>query len=49
VTKLIEVSHTRKRGASVGMNIPRKVVEKLGIEDGRIVRFYEEERNIIIR
>ena len=49
MTKLIEVSHARKRGASVGMIIPRKVLEKLRIEDEGIVGFFESEGRIYLK
>ena len=49
MTKLIEVSHARKRGASVGMIIPRKVLKKLKIEDEGIVGFYEIRGEIVVR
>lgn len=49
MTKLIEVSHARRRGASVGMIIPRKILKKLGIENEGIVGFYEIRGEIVIR
>ena len=49
MTKLIEVSHARKRGASVGMIIPRKVLEKLRIEDEGIVGFFQSEGRIYLK
>jgi antitoxin component of MazEF toxin-antitoxin module len=49
VTKLIEVSHAKKRGASVGLIIPRKVLKKLRIEDEGIVGFYESEGRIYLK
>ncbi len=49
MTKLIEVSHARKRGSSVGMIIPRKVLKKLKIEDEGIVGFYEIRGEIVVR
>ena len=49
MTKLIEVSHARKRGASVGMIIPKKILEKLRIEAEGIVGFYEIRGEIVIR
>ena len=49
MTKLIEVSHAKKRGTSVGMIIPRKVLKKLRIEDEGIGGFYEIRGEIVIR
>ena len=49
MTKLIEISHARKRGASIGMIIPKKILEKLKIEDEGIVRFYESEGKIYLK
>ena len=49
MTKLIEISHAKKRGASLGLIIPIKVLEKLRIEDGGIVGFYEFEGKIYLK
>ena len=47
--KLNEVSHAKKRGASVGLIIPIKVLKKLRIEDEGIVGFYESEGRIYLK
>ena len=49
MTKLIEISHARKRGASVGMIIPKKILKKLRIEEEGIVGFYESEGRIYLK
>ena len=46
--QLLEVSHVSKRGASLRITIPKKIYEKLGIREGNIVGFYDEEGRIII-
>ena len=47
--KLIEVSHAKKRGSSIGLIIPRKVLEILRIGDEGIVGFYESEGKIYLK
>ena len=47
--QLLDVSHISKRGVSLRATIPKKVQEKLGIRDGNIIGFYEENGNIILR
>ena len=47
--QLIDVSHATKRGSSLGITIPKKVQEKLGIEGEEIVGFYEDNGKIILK
>ena len=47
--QLLDVSHVSKRGVSLRATIPKKIQEKLGIRDGDIIGFYEENGNIILR
>ena len=46
--QLIDVSHATKRGSSLGITIPKKVQEKLGIKGEEIVGFYEDNGKIIL-
>ena len=45
---LLDVSHASKRGTSIRISIPRKVVEKLGIGPEDIIGFYLIEGRVLI-
>ena len=47
--QLLDVSHVSKRGASLGMTLPKGIREKLGLKEGDIVGFYEDNGSIIIK
>lgn len=47
--QLIDVSHVSKRGASLGITLPKATHEKLGLNESDIVGFYEENGSIFIR
>ena len=49
MTQLIDVSHASKRGTSLRITIPKKVQEKLEINEGEILGFYEEDGKIVIK
>jgi AbrB family looped-hinge helix DNA binding protein len=38
-----------RRGASLRITLPKGIREKLGLKEGDIVGFYEDNSNIIIR
>lgn len=46
--KLIDVSHVSKRGSSLRITLPMKVVKALNIEPEQIIGFYENDGKIII-
>ena len=43
---LIDISHVSKRGSSLRITLPKKVAEKLNIEQGMIIGFYESDGKI---
>ena len=47
--QLLQVSHVLKRGASLGITLPKEIREKLGLKEGDIVGFYEEDGQIILK
>ena len=47
--QLLHVSHVSRRGASLGITLPKGIREKLGLNGGDIVGFYEDNGNIIIK
>lgn len=47
--KLVEVSHASRRGSSIRITLPKKIQEKLCINEGDIIGFYEEGDRIILR
>ena len=49
MAQLIEVSHVSKMEASMRITIPKKTAEALDLEEGKIVGFYEDNRNIVLR
>ena len=46
---LLQVSHVLKRGLSLGITLPKGIREKLGLNEGDIVGFYEDNGKIIIK
>ena len=46
---LLQVSHVLKRGLSLGITLPKGIREKLGLNEGDIVGFYEDNGSIIIK
>ena len=47
--QLLEVSHVLKRGASLGITLPKGICEKLGHNEGDILGFYEEDGKVILK
>ena len=47
--KLLQVSHVLKRGVSLGITLPKGIREKLGLNEGDILGFYEEDGKIILK
>lgn len=47
--QLLNVSHVLKRGASMAITLPKGIREKLGLKEGDVVGFYEDNSNIIIK
>ena len=47
--QLLDVSHVSRRGASLGITLPKEIREKLGLNEGDIVEFYEEDGKIILK
>ena len=45
---LIDVSHTSKRGSSLRITVPKKVVQKLGLEPEHVVGFYLDGEKIVV-
>ena len=45
---LIDVSHTSKRGSSLRITVPKKVVQKLGLEPEHVVGFYLDCEKIVV-
>ncbi len=46
---LLQVSHVLKRGLSLGITLPKGIREKLGLNEGDILGFYEEDGKIILK
>lgn len=46
--RLVDVSHVSKRGSSIRITLPKKIVERLSVESGNIVGFYEEDGGIVV-
>lgn len=46
--ELVDVSHVSRRGSSLRMTLPKRVVEKLGAENGDIIGFYQKDSKIIL-
>lgn len=49
MSELIDVSHVSKRGSSLRITLPKKVVEKLKVEPENIVAYYDEDDRIVIK
>ena len=47
--QLVDVSHVSKRGSSLRINLPKKAQAILGIKEGDILGFYEEDGKIFLR
>jgi AbrB family looped-hinge helix DNA binding protein len=47
--QLLQVSHVSRRGASLRITLPKGIREKLGLKEGDIVGFYEEDGKIILK
>lgn len=47
--QLPQVSHVSRRGASQGITLPKGIRERLGLNEGDIVGFYEEDGKIILK
>lgn len=47
--QLVEVSHVSRRGSSIRITLPKKIQEKLGVKEGDILGFYEEEGSVFLR
>ncbi len=45
---LIDVSHVSKRGSSLRITVPKRVIEKMKIKPEDIVGFFEEDGKIYI-
>lgn len=45
---LIDVSHTSKRGSSLRITVPKKVVQKLGLEPEHVVGFYLDGEKVVV-
>ena len=45
---LIDVSHVSKRGSSLRITVPKRVIEKMQIQPEDIVGFFEEDGRIYI-
>ena len=41
--KLLEVAHISSRGSSFRITLPRKIVERLGLQADDIIAFYEDD------
>ena len=46
--QLLDVSHVSKRGSSLRITLPKTIREKLGLNEGDIMGFYEEEGKIFL-
>lgn len=46
--ELTDVSHTSKRGSSLRITVPWKVVERLGLEPDQVVRFYNDGGKVVV-
>ena len=46
--QLLNVSHVSKRGSSLRITLPKTIREKLGLNEGDIMGFYEEEGKIFL-
>jgi AbrB family looped-hinge helix DNA binding protein len=46
--QLLEVSHVSRRGDSQGITLPKGIRDKLGLKEGGIVGFYEDEGKIFL-
>lgn len=47
--QLLDVSHISKRGVSFRVTLPKTVGQKLKINPGDVVGFYEENGDIVIK
>ena len=47
--QLEDVSHLSKGGSSMRLTLPKKVQAILGVKEGDIVGFYEEDGKIILK
>ncbi len=47
--QLLDVSHVSKRGSSLRVTFPKSIREKLGLKEGDILGFYEEDGKIILK
>lgn len=45
---LIDVSHSSKRGSSLRITVPKKVVERLGLEPEHVVGFYLDGDKVVV-
>ena len=46
--ELIDVSHVSRRGSSLRITIPKKVMESMGLKPEDIVGFYKDGDKVII-
>ena len=46
---LLQVSHVLRRGLSLGITLPKGIREKLGLNEGDILGFYEEDGKILLK
>ena len=49
MSQLLDVSHVSKGGTSLRITLPKKVQEKLDINESDIVAFYEENGTITVK
>lgn len=47
--QLVDVSHLSKRGSSLRMTLPKKVQAILGVKEGDILGFYEEDGKVVLK
>jgi len=47
--ELIEVSHVSKRGSSLRITLPKKIIERLDLDPDDIVTFIEKDVEVILR
>lgn len=49
MSQLIDVTHVSKRGTSLRITIPKKVLEKLTVKEEDIIGFYLEGEMVILK
>lgn len=47
--QLFDVSHVSKKGAPMKITISKKAAEAMGLREGDIVGFYEDDGNIVLK